>query len=81
MLQVMHCIGGQREIDREIYARGLCIVRQREVAGRNPWCKDHTEPLLLVDGRAVTGCTLDRHNLRCFSIPFGREEIPLPTGG
>ena len=32
-------------IEREIYARRPCIVLQREIAGRVPWCADYTEPL------------------------------------
>ena len=38
------CTGvSQRE--REIYAGRPCIVLQRVVVGRVPWCRDYTEPL------------------------------------
>ena len=33
--------------EREIYARRPCIVLQRGIVGRVPWCKDYMEPLPL----------------------------------
>ena len=33
----------EREREREIYARRPCIVLQRGIVGRVPWCKDYTE--------------------------------------
>ena len=35
----------EREREREIYARRPCIVLQRGIVGRVPWCKDYTDPL------------------------------------
>ena len=37
----------EREREREIYARRPCIVLQRGIVGRVPWCKDYTDPLPL----------------------------------
>ena len=37
----VHMGMGERDREREIYARRPCIVLQRGVVGRVPWCKDY----------------------------------------
>ena len=46
VLSVVHVVLPERE--REIYARRPCIVLQRGIVGRVPWCKDYKDPLPLL---------------------------------
>ena len=38
-------VSKERERERDLHARRPCIVLQRGVMGRAPWCKGYTEPL------------------------------------
>ena len=42
---IMHVADNVGHHEREIYARRPCIVLQRGIVGRVPWCKVYTDPL------------------------------------